>query len=188
MDTRSSPGIPIPGYGPRAALLLTAAGVLVLLGTAGMHLSIKAPGHSGLVWMALLVTARLLVPCTAAATAVGALSGLIGVLVGVGDKGALVTFCSYLAPGLAVDVVAAGAPPGLLRCAFAGLAANVCKLAVKAVLESWIGARTGFLAVGLGHSLLGHALFGIGGGLLGYAMPRALARTRVAAWVAAPPR
>ena len=175
-----------PRISQREILLLLALALLVLLGTAGLHLRVKAPGHSGVLWMALLVAARLLVARTGAATAVGLMSAGIGILAGVGDKGALDTFVTYATPGLAVDIVAAFAPPGVLLCVLAGVAGNVLKLAIKAVLESWIGARMGFLGVGIGSSLLAHALFGVAGGLLGYAVARALRRTRVAAWVAAP--
>ena len=59
-------------------LLLALFAALVVAGNVALRFPIKMPGHSGIVWMALLVTARGVVPRPGAAAIVGLLSGLLG--------------------------------------------------------------------------------------------------------------
>lgn len=155
-------------------LLLALLAALVVVGNLALRLPVKMPGHSGLVWMALLVTARGVVPKLGSASAVGLLSGLLAALAGVGDKGGLDTLVSYTAAGASVDVVAALAPPGALTCVLAGLAGNLAKLGAKVLLESWIGIPTGFLVLGWGAPAASHAVFGVAGGYLGHLVLEAL--------------
>ena len=97
-------------------LLLALFAALVVVGNVALRLPVKLPGHSGLVWMALLVTARGVVPKLGAASTVGLLSGLLAAFIGVGDKGGLDTLLSYTAAGAAVDVIVAMLPAGALTC------------------------------------------------------------------------
>ena len=105
-------------------LLLGLFSALVVAGNVALRFPIKMPGHSGIVWMALLVTARAVVPRPGAAAIVGLLSGLMAAFLGVGDKGVLDTLLSYAAAGIGVDAVVAvaGRPAGALSCAVAGAA------------------------------------------------------------------
>ncbi len=157
-------------------LLLALFSALVVVGNVALRLPVKLPGHSGLVWMALLVVARGVVPKFGAASTVGLLSGLLAAFAGVGDKGGLDTLLSYTAAGAAVDLVAAGAPPHALTSALAGLAGNLAKLGVKVLLELWIGIPTGFLILGRSYPAATHAVFGVAGGYLGYLVLEALRR------------
>jgi len=157
-------------------LLLALLATLVVAGNVALRLPLKVPGHSGLVWMALLVVARGVVPKLGAAATVGLLSGLLAAFVGVGDKGGLDTLVSYTAAGAAVDLVAACAPANVLTSALAGLAGNSAKLGVKVLLELWIGIPTGFLVLGRTFPALTHAVFGLAGGYLGYLVLEALRR------------
>jgi hypothetical protein len=172
-----------PYFSTFELLLLAVFASLVVVGKVALRLPLKIPGHSGLVWMALLVTARGVVPKLGAASTVGALSGLLAALVGAGDKGGLDTFASYTAAGAAVDVVALG-PPGALTAVLAGLAGNLAKLGVKVLLELWIGIPTGFLILGRTSPALTHTVFGLAGGYLGFLVLQALRRAGFFAYLA----
>jgi hypothetical protein len=165
-------------------LLLALFAALVVVGNIALRLPVKMPGHSGVVWMALLVTARGVVTKLGAASTVGLLSGLLAAFVGVGDKGGLDTFASYTAAGAAVDLVAALAPLGALTAALAGLAGNLAKLAVKVLLELWIGIPTGFLVLGRTYPAATHAVFGLVGGYLGHLVLASLRRAGFFAYLA----
>jgi hypothetical protein len=165
-------------------LLLALLAALVVVGNVALRLPIKMPGHSGLVWMGLLVVARGVVPKFGAAATVGLLSGMLAAFIGVGDKGGLDTLLSYTAAGAAVDVVAVLAPASALTAALAGLAGNIAKLGVKVLLELWIGIPTGFLVLGRTYPALTHAVFGMAGGYLGYLVLEALRRAGFFAYLA----
>jgi hypothetical protein len=173
-----------PYFSTFELLLLALFAALVVVGNVALRLPVKMPGHSGVVWMALLVIARGVVPRLGAAFTVGFLSGLLATFAGVGDKGGLDTFFSYTAAGAGVDLVAGLTPSGALACALAGLAGNIAKLAVKVLLELWIGIPTGFLVLGRTYPALTHAVFGLVGGYLGHLALEALRRAGFFAYLA----
>jgi hypothetical protein len=166
-------------------LLLAVFAALVVVSHVALRLPLKIPGHSGVVWMALLVVARGVVPKLGAASTVGLLSGLLAAFVGVGDKGGLDTLLSYAAAGAGIDLVCGLAPPGALTCAVAGLAGNLAKLGVKVLLELWIGIPTGFLVLGRAYPALTHTVFGLAGGYLGALVLAALRRAGFFTYLAA---
>ncbi len=173
-----------PYFSTFELLLLALFAALVVVGNIALRLPVKMPGHSGLVWMALIVTARGVVPKLGAAASVGLLSGLLAAFVGVGDKGGLDTLVSYTAAGAAVDLVVVLAPPGAVTSALAGLAGNLAKLGVKVLLELWIGIPTGFLVIGRTYPAATHAVFGLAGGYLGYLVLGSLRRAGFFAYLA----
>ncbi len=166
-------------------LLLAVFAALVVVGNVALRLPVKMPGHSGVVWMALLVVARGVVPKLGAASSVGVFSGLLAAFVGVGDKGGLDTLLSYTAAGAGVDAVSGLAPRGALTCAVAGLVGNLAKLGVKVLLELWIGIPTGFLVLGRTYPALTHTVFGLAGGYLGALVIAALRRAGFFEYLAA---
>jgi len=175
-----------PHFSTFDLLLLGMLGALVVAANLALRLPIKMPGHSGLVWMALLVTARAIVPKLGAATTAGLMSGLLAAFAGLGDKGPLDTILSYTAAGVGVDIVAflLGPPVRALPCVVAGLAGNLAKLGVKILLELWIGIPTGFLLVGRLYPTFTHVVFGLAGGYLGFLVVRALERAGFFAYLA----
>ncbi|HVO22324.1 MAG TPA: cobalt ABC transporter permease [Candidatus Margulisiibacteriota bacterium] len=166
-------------------LLLAVFAALVVVGNVALRLPVKLPGHSGVVWMALLVIVRGMVPKLGAASCVGVFSGLLAAFVGVGDKGGLDTLLSYTAAGAGVDLISGLLPSGALTCAVAGLVGNLAKLGVKVLLELWIGIPTGFLVVGRTYPALTHTVFGLAGGYLGALVLAALRRAGFFAYLAA---
>jgi len=156
-------------------LLLGMLGALVVFANVALRFPIRMPGHSGIVWMALLVIARVTV-----------LSGVLAALMGVGDKGALNTLLSYAAAGVGVDVVCAlvRAPERAAVCAAAGAVGNLAKLGVKVLLELWIGRPTGFVLLGRVYPAVTYTVFGAAGGYLGFLVLQALRRAGFFAYLA----
>lgn len=158
-------------------LIGTFAALLVAVRVA-LHLPIKVPGHSGVFWMAILLTASSVIGRPGAATATGALAGIIAVFVGLGDRGALVTWVSYAGAGAGVDLMRllTGGRESIGAFALAGMAGNLMKLGVKIAIEVAAGIPVGFVLVGRVYALTSHVLFGLLGGALGLAIVRALRR------------
>lgn len=159
-------------------LLLAMLSSLVVVSNVALRFPIRVPGHSGVVWMALLVTARAVVPKVGAAAVAAIFSGVAAALLGVGDKGPLDTLLSYAAAGVGVDVVIAAArrADSVAGCMAAGAAGNLAKLGMKVLLELWIGIPTGFVLIGRLYPALTHAVFGLAGGYLGFLVVKALRR------------
>jgi hypothetical protein len=173
-----------PYFSTFELLVLALFGALVVISNAVLRLPVKLPGHSGVVWMAVLVTARGVVPKIGAAATVGLLSGLLAAFLGVGDKGGLDTIGSYTAAGAAVDLVVACLPASALTSAIAGLAGNLAKLGAKVLLELWIGIPTGFLVGGRTFPAATHTVFGLAGGYLGYLVLGSLRRAGLFTYLA----
>ncbi len=186
MTTPDSSRSPSLHFSTFDLLLLGMLGALVVAANLALHLPLKMPGHSGLVWMALLVTARAIVPKNGAATTAALMSGLIAAFAGLGDRGPLDTFLSYTAAGVGVDAVTLllGPPTRAATCVVAGLAGNLAKLGVKIVLELWIGIPTGFVLVGRLYPTFTYVVFGLAGGYLGFLVVRALERAGFFAYLA----
>jgi ABC-type thiamin/hydroxymethylpyrimidine transport system permease subunit len=167
-------------------LLLGMLASLVVVANVALRFPIRVPGHSGMVWMALLVIARVIVPKHGASSFAAVLSGVLAALMGVGDKGALNTLLSYAAAGVGVDVVCA-VGRSLERptvCAVAGAVGNLAKLGVKVLLELWIGIPTGFVLLGRLYPAVTYALFGAAGGYLGFLVLQALRKAGFFAYLA----
>lgn len=167
-------------------LLLGMFAALIVVANVALRFPIRMPGHSGVVWMALLVIARAVVPKFGAGTLAAVLSGVLAALMGIGDKGPLDTLLSYAAAGVGVDVIVAvvGAPERLVVCALAGAVGNLSKLGVKVLLELWIGIPTGFVLLGKLYPAVTHLLFGLAGGYLGFLVLKALRRAAFFAYLA----
>jgi hypothetical protein len=167
-------------------LLLGSFAALVVVANAALKLPIKMPGHSGIVWMALLVVGRTVVRKPGAGIVLGVFSGLLAALLGTGDRGALVTLLGYGAAGAGVDAVLTlgGGRENAVVCAVAGVTGNLAKLGVKIVLELAIGVPAGFVVLGRSYAALSHVVFGLAGGLLGFLAVRSLRRAGYFAYLA----
>lgn len=165
-----------PYFSTFELLLLGMFASLIVVANLSLRFPIKVPGHSAVIWMALLVTARTVVPKLGAAATAGLFSGLLAAFLGMGDKGALDTFLSYAAAGVGVDLVLSlfRRPERATACALAGALGNLTKLAVKVMLELWIGIPTGFILLGRLYPAATYTLFGLAGGYLGFLVLGAL--------------
>jgi hypothetical protein len=159
-------------------ILLALFSALVVVDQIVRHLPLDIPGHSGFTWMAILIIARGLVPKTGALSLVGLTSGLLAAFLGLGDLGAIYTILSYLASGVAVDLIALflGGVESIVPAALAGTVGNVAKMLTKTVMALLLQIPAGFIALGLLYTFITNAVAGLLGGLLGWLILRALRR------------
>ncbi len=167
-------------------LLIGMFAALLIAARVALHMPLKIPGHSGLFWMAILVTASAVVPRPGAATATGLVAGILAIFVGLGDHGALVTVLGYAASGFGVDAVrwTTKRRESLATFAVAGLVGHLGKLAVKVGLELMAGIPVGFVVFGRAYAILTYTVFGLLGGALGFAIVGALRRAGYFAYLA----
>jgi len=167
-------------------ILLALFAALIVVAKIAFRLPLQLPGHSGIFWMAIVLVAAGVVPKRGAASLVGLTSGIIAAFLGMGDLGALDTFLSYTAVGVATDLALwlLRSPENLVVAALAGTLGHLGKFLVKWGLASVAGAPVGFVALGLARSLAGYVIFGALGGLLGGLTLAALRRAGAFAYLA----
>jgi hypothetical protein len=167
-------------------ILLALFAALIVVAKIALRLPLQLPGHSGIFWMAIVLVAAGVVPKRGAPSLVGLTSGIIAAFLGMGDLGALDTFLSYTAVGIATDLALwlLGSPENLVVATLAGTLGHLGKFLVKWGLASVAGAPVGFVALGLARSLAGYVVFGALGGLLGGLTLAALRRAGAFAYLA----
>lgn len=150
-------------------ILLAFFGAMVVAAKIALRLPLNLPGHSGIFWMAIVVAAARIVPRRGAASLVGLISAVLAAFLGLGDFGALDTFLSYLAVGVATDLalLVVGSPENLFAATLAGALGHMGKFAVKWIFGAISGVPIGFVSLGLAYSLISYIVFGALGGFLG---------------------
>jgi ABC-type thiamin/hydroxymethylpyrimidine transport system permease subunit len=159
-------------------ILLALFAALIVVAKIALRLPLQLPGHSGIVWMALLIVAAGVVRRPGAASLVGLTSGILAAFLGLGDFGALDTLLSYTAVGIGTDLalLLLGNPENVVVAVLAGALGHMAKFLVKWAFAGLAGAPAGFVALGLVRSLAGYIVFGALGGLLGALTLAALRR------------
>lgn len=167
-------------------ILLALFAGLIVAAKIALKTPIRLPGHSGLFWMALVVVAVGLVSRVGAGSLVGLTSGILAGFLGMGDFGALDTFLSYTAVGVAADLafLLLRNLDSLVICALVGVLGHLGKFVVKWALGAVTGAPLGFISLGLAGSFASYVLFGALGGLLGGLTLKALRRAGFFAYLA----
>lgn len=165
-----------PYFSTFQLILLAFFAGLVVIAKIALKLPLQLPGHSGLFWMAIVVSASQVVPRPGAASLVGLTSGILAAFLGMGDLGALNTFFSYLAVGVFTDLALfiLRSPENLFSAALIGILGHLGKFLVKWLFGIGAGAPVGFLATGLAWSFVGYIFWGALGGLLGALTLKAL--------------
>jgi ABC-type thiamin/hydroxymethylpyrimidine transport system permease subunit len=167
-------------------ILLALFAALVVVAKIALRLPLQLSGHSGVFWMAIVITAAGVVPKPGAASLVGVTSGLIAAFLGLGDFGALNTFLSYAAVGVGTDLTLLFLRDreNLLVTTLAAVLGHLGKFLVKWGLGALTGAPVGFVALGLAKALVGYVVFGALGGLLGGLTLKALRKAGFFAYLA----
>lgn len=164
-------------------VVLALLAALIAVSKAVLNLPLHVPGHSGAIWMAILLVGRALVRRPWAGTLLGLVSGILAVLI-VGGREGLLVWVKYLAPGMMMDL------GGLLSgerldnpwvATLVGALSNAAKLTASLIVSLMLGIPAGYLAVGLGIAATTHVVFGALGGWLGTLVLRILRRLRVPA-------
>ncbi len=156
--------------------LLALFSALIVAAKVALRFPIQVPGHSGVFWMALMVTALGIVPKLGAGSLIGLTSALLAAFLGLGDLGAIYTFVSYLMLGVAADLVARflGGVQKPIPAALVGGAGTVAKMLVKTLVATLMGIPAGFVALGMVYAFATNLVSGAVGGFLGYLILKAL--------------
>jgi ABC-type thiamin/hydroxymethylpyrimidine transport system permease subunit len=167
-------------------ILLALFAAMVVVAKIALRLPLQLSGHSGIFWMAIVITAAGVVPKPGAASLVGVTSGLIAAFLGLGDFGMLNTFLSYTAVGVGTDLalLLLRDRENLLVTTLAAVLGHLGKFLVKWGLGTLTGAPVGFIALGLAKAFAGYVVFGALGGLLGGLTLKALRKAGFFAYLA----
>ena len=167
-------------------ILLALFSSLVVAAKIVLRFPIEIPGHSSVFWMALVVVALGIVPKLGAGSIIGLTSALLAAFLGLGDKGPIYTFTSYLTLGVFSDLTASflGGAERVVPAILVGAVGSVSKMVIKAVMASILGIPAGFVAFGLLYAFAANLLAGALGGFLGYLVLQALRRAGFFAYLA----
>lgn len=148
-------------------LLLLLGGGLIAASRKYLDLSLGIPGHTGILWMALLVGGKLIVRRDGAGLAMGVSAALWGIPLGLGNS-PVYNLALYSLVGAVVDL--ATRMPGVrlahpFWAAVAGALAHLTKLAFITAYAMSLGLYRHFWEIGLALSGGYHLLFGALGGL-----------------------
>jgi hypothetical protein len=163
----------------RELVVLALVGALVAVSKFVTRLPLKIPGHSGIVWIAILVVGRALVRKPWAGSLMGFTAGVLAVGLTPGSEGVLV-FMKYFAAGATLDLVAPLIGDRFDDPLLGGLAgglAHLAKLGTDAAVGWALGIPAGFVALGLGIAALSHLGFGVAGGAIGALVASRLERS-----------
>jgi len=164
-------------------LRLTMFGTLISITKDITRLPLHLPGHTSIYWMGILVLGKGLIPKFGAGMIMGAVSGVLAVLLGLGKEGVFVFF-KYFVPGLLIDFLAPVFYNKLENPfvgAVCGTLTSLSKLVANLVLGILLKMPMGFIALGLGFAASSHVLFGAAGGLIAAVLIKRL-RPRLSTW------
>ncbi|MEW6406844.1 MAG: hypothetical protein AB1649_34125, partial [Chloroflexota bacterium] len=168
-------------------ILMALFSALVVVAKIALRTPVQLTGHSGILWMAIIIIGIRVVPKAGAASIIGITSGLLAAFMGLGDFGALNTFLSYAMVGVASDLImllVGRNTENLFVAALVGTFGHMGKFLTKWVFGLISGAPIGFVALGLLRAILGYVIFGAIGGLLGWVTLKALKRAGFFAYMA----
>jgi len=164
-------------------LRLTMFGTLISITKDITRLPLHLPGHTSIYWMGILVLGKGLIPKFGAGIIMGAVSGVLAVLLGLGKEGVFVFF-KYFVPGLLIDFLTPVFYNKLENPfvgAICGTLTSLSKLVVNLILGILLKLPMGFIALGLGFAASSHVLFGAAGGLIAAVLIKRL-RPRLSTW------
>jgi len=167
-------------------ILMALFAALIVVAKIVLKMPINISGHSGIFWMAIVIIGVGVVPKRGAAALIGVTSGILAAFLGLGDWGALNTFLSYSAIGVATEL-ALLLLPNLQHAAMVMIVAaigHMGKFLIKWLFAAITGAPVGFIVLGLLWAMISYIIFGALGGLLGHLTLRALDRAGFFAYMA----
>lgn len=154
----------------REAIFLALIAALIFLGKYFTRIPIHVPGHSGVIWIALMVVGRGLVNKRGAGLLMGLVAGALVTFAVPGREG-IFEWTKYAAAGAVLDLLVWALGNDLLtwwKAILAGAGAHLAKLVGATLLALVLGLPLDVVAVGLGLAATTHLVFGALGGLLGW--------------------
>lgn len=169
------------GLSLRAQIVIALIAAMIVAAKFYLRVPLHVPGHSGVFWMALLLTGVGIVRRPGAGTLIGFLSGLLAIVALPSREGIFIGL-KYFAPGVVMDamwVTFSGRFDKAGIAMITGAAANIAKLTTSYVIGVLAGIPHGYLALGLGLAATSHLVFGALGGLAGSIVLKRLERTGI---------
>lgn len=158
------------GLSLKESIIAAMFGALIAISKLIIKIPLHIPGHSGLVWMTILTVCCLLLRQGRAGTLAGIVSGVLAVILGLGNEGILIFF-KYFVPGLVMDFTFSLLPALMYKWYFVAVVsafAHWTKLLVNYIAGLILDLPSGFLMLGLKVSTLNHIVFGFIAGIIAY--------------------
>lgn len=157
------------GISFRECISITFFGVLMALSKL-IRIPMHVPGHSGLVWIAILTFCCLTFRKMGSGTLAGIVAGFVAVVLAIGNDGPFVFF-KYFIPGLSMDLIFTLIPYVGKRWYLISMVAafsHWTKLLCNYIIGSILNLPQAFLIFGVQVATINHLIFGFGGGILAY--------------------
>lgn len=157
------------GISLRESIVVTFFGVLIAASKL-IRIPMHIPGHSGLVWIAILTFCCLTFRKAGAGTLAGIVSGFLTTVFAIGNDGPFVFF-KYFLPGLTMDLMFTYVPFLSKRwylVATVGALSHWTKLLCNYIIGTILNLPQGFLIFGVQVSSINHLAFGFCGGAVAY--------------------
>ncbi|MDV3426835.1 MAG: hypothetical protein LIR50_06545 [Bacillota bacterium] len=135
-----------------------------------IRIPIHVPGHSGLIWIAILTFGCLLIRKKGSGTLMGVTAGFLAYVFGIGNEGPFVFF-KYFMPGFSMDIILRYIPTVTKKWYLVSLVAafsHITKLMVNYAIGTILNLPQGYLLMGMQIAVINHAAFGFLGGMIAY--------------------
>ena len=154
----------------REAIMASFFGTMVALSKLIVRIPLKIPGHTGIIWMALLTMCVLTYKKGRAGTLAGLIAGMLAVILFLGKDGFL-TFFKYFIPAGSLDLILSLFSVLRQKWYTTALVSLVCfslKISIDILSGILLRIPLGPLLFGLKLSFFNHMIFGFTGGAIGY--------------------
>ena len=135
-----------------------------------IRIPIHVPGHSGLIWIAILTFGCLIIRKRGSGTLMGLVAGFLAYVFGIGNEGPFVFF-KYFLPGFSMDIIFRLIPAAAKKWYFVAITAafaHFTKLSVNYIMGTILNVPQGYLLMGIQVAIINHAAFGFLGGMIAY--------------------
>lgn len=153
----------------RECISITFLGTLIAL-SKFIRIPVHIPGHSGLIWIAILTFCCLTYRKPGAGTLAGVVAGFLVVVLAIGSDGPL-GFFKYFLPGLTMDLIFTLIPHMREKWYLTAITAafsHWTKLLCNYIIGTILNLPQSFLVAGVQIATINHLVFGFCGGLLAY--------------------
>jgi hypothetical protein len=147
------------------------------------RMPLKMPGHTSIWWMGILLLGKGVVGKFGSGIIMGLVSGILAVILGLGNEGVFVFF-KYFMPGLLIDLLALFFRNKLDSVVVGGICGalmSLSKMIADIVVGMLINIPLLFLVSGLGFVSISHTIYGAIGGVLAAILIKRL-KPRLSNW------
>jgi len=171
-------------FGTRDLVLIALLAAMLVTAKVLVRVPIRVPGHSGALWVAMLIVGAGWLRRPGAASLIGLIAGVLATFTLPGSQGLLV-WVKYAAAGVGTDVAVLLVGESRLRSlaigGVVGAFANLSKLIAQTAVSVLLGVPVAVAVAGLALSALSHVVFGAIGGVAGSFVLQRLDKSGLAA-------